>query len=574
MKKVIERKDIKKDFKIMMTALLTGVIFLSSCKLDQKITTDSSSYNSGDPVTTITDVNGETIVIDPTTMTDVNGSVISTNPTETTVVEDLRADYIFDLKNFDTVITRTGEQYSIEDCVFLEDGKVLITTDYGTDTGIVSYLDNLELYNTDVDASIEYKDDESFKSSGYYNYFEYLKVEDNRRLVREEQELINAYDVKMGNIDCVILRYQDENGNLVEKLVKKDSIVLKNKVLDSTIIETNYGEALSIDEAYDAYKSYYPEDKNLETYTEVKAYLDQETERTYFVGTNKDGEQIEFNMPIEKVALKTTSKIEIPETAVDMGINVEGVYTQIYFQNYSSPTYGKEIEKAYIDKDLIYITYKDIDQMTITHVDATQITDPIEDQLRTCFELEELELKQGMYYNLPQDDILGTKGAGNKILKIGDNYFYFMTLGGNVKWLASTRQFNLTTEIKVGLDNGKYPAEFIEMPQEVEVMKYIQGVDRELEEKYQKTMGTFQNQLSKYRYFEDGNGNQYIEYRYKIWNPDTNEFIFETEPSFVYPADQFVFDGISLTKFKTEGVPIFDLSNDIDEISTNNGISK
>ncbi|NLD79055.1 MAG: hypothetical protein GX641_01825, partial [Mollicutes bacterium] len=168
MKKVIERKDIKKDFKIMMTALLTGVIFLSSCKLDQKITTDSSSYNSGDPVTTITDVNGETIVIDPTTMTDVNGSVISTNPTETTVVEDLRADYIFDLKNFDTVITRTGEQYSIEDCVFLEDGKVLITTDYGTDTGIVSYLDNLELYNTDVDASIEYKDDESFKSSGYY----------------------------------------------------------------------------------------------------------------------------------------------------------------------------------------------------------------------------------------------------------------------------------------------------------------------------------------------------------------------------------------------------------------------
>ncbi|NLD79421.1 MAG: hypothetical protein GX641_03755, partial [Mollicutes bacterium] len=259
---------------------------------------------------------------------------------------------------------------------------------------------------------------------------------------------------------------------------------------------------------------------------------------------------------------------------VDMGINVEGVYTQIYFQNYSSPTYGKEIEKAYIDKDLIYITYKDIDQMTITHVDATQITDPIEDQLRTCFELEELELKQGMYYNLPQDDILGTKGAGNKILKIGDNYFYFMTLGGNVKWLASTRQFNFTTEIKVGLDNGKYPAEFIEMPQEVEVMKYIQGVDRELEEKYQKTMGTFQNQLSKYRYFEDGNGNQYIEYRYKIWNPDTNEFIFETEPSFVYPADQFVFDGISLTKFKTEGVPIFDLSNDIDEISTNNGISK
>jgi len=206
MKKVISRKEALKNLKLLMTGLLTGVIFLTSCKLDQKITTDSSSYNSGNPGTTITDVNGETIVIDPTTMTDVNGSVISTNPTETTVVEDLRADYVFDLKNFDTVITRTGEQYSIEDCVFLEDGKVLITTDYGTDTGIVSYLDNLELYNTNLDSSIEYKDDESFKSSGYYNYFEYLKVEDNRRLIREEQALINAYDVKMGNIDFVILR--------------------------------------------------------------------------------------------------------------------------------------------------------------------------------------------------------------------------------------------------------------------------------------------------------------------------------------------------------------------------------
>ncbi|NLC88269.1 MAG: hypothetical protein GX682_05850, partial [Clostridiaceae bacterium] len=344
MKKVIERKDIKKDFKIMMTALLTGVIFLSSCKLDQKITTDISSYNNNS-ITTITDVNGETIIVDPTTMTDVNESVISTNPTETTVVEDLRADYVFDLKNFDTVITRTGEQYSIEDCVFLEDGKVLITTDYGTDTGIVSYLDNLELYNTNLDLSIEYKDDESFKSAGYYNYFEYIRVEDNRRFVREEQALINAYDIKIGNTDCIILRYQDENGNLVEKLVKKDSIVLKNKVLDPTIIESNYGEALSIDEAYDAYKSYYVEDKNLETYTEVKAYLDQETERAYFIGTNKDGEQIEMNIPISKIALKSNTKIEIPETAVDMGINVPGVYTQIYFQNYSSPTYGKEIEK-------------------------------------------------------------------------------------------------------------------------------------------------------------------------------------------------------------------------------------
>lgn len=205
--------------------------------------------------------------------------------------------------------------------------------------------------------------------------------------------------------------------------------------------------------------------------------------------------------------------------------------------------------------------------MTITHVDATQITDPIEDQLRTCFELKELESKRGMYYNLPNDDILGTKGAGNKIFKIGDNYFYFMTLGGNVKWLVSTRQFNFTTEIQYDLDNGKYPAEFIEMPQEVEVMKYIQGVDRELEEKYQKKMGARQNQLSKYRYFEDGNGNLYVECRLNLWNPDTNEFIYEIDTSYIYPAEQFVFKGISLTKFKEEGTPIFDMRQGIDTVS-------
>ena len=570
MKKVISRKEALKNLKLLMTGLLTGVIFLTSCKLDQKITTDSSSYNSGNPGTTITDVNGETIVIDPTTMTDINGSVISTNPTETTVVEDLRADYVFDLKNFDTVITRTGEQYSIEDCVFLEDGKVLITTDYGTDTGIVAYLDNLELYNTNLDLSIEYKDDESFKSSGYYNYFEYLRVEDNRKLIREEQALINAYDVKIGNIDCVILRYQDINGNLVEKIVKKDSIILKNKVLDSTTIENNYGEALSIDEAYDAYKSYYPEDKNLETYTEVKAYLDQETERAYFIGTNKDGEQIEMNMPISKIALKSNTKIDIPETAVDMGINVEGVYTQIYFQNYSSPTYGKEIDKAYIDKDMIYITYKDSEQMTITHVDGTQIVDPMNNQLRTCFELEELELKRGMYYNLPQREHLGTGGNGNKTLNIGENYFYFMTIGGGVSYLVSTRQFNFTTSIKSDLDNGVYPEELIDLPQEVEVTNYIQGVESEKE----KEVKSFRSEVGKYRYFEDYNHNPYIECRSFVYNLDDGSLYAEAADSTIYPAEQFVFNGINLTKFKTEGVPIFDLSQDIDEVSINNGISK
>ena len=511
MKKVISRKEALKNLKLLMTGLLTGVIFLTSCKLDQKITTDSSSYNSGNPVTTITDVNGETIIIDPTTITDINGSVISTNPTETTVVEDLREDYVFDLKNFDTVITRTGEQYSIEDCVFLEDGKILITTDYGTDTGIVAYLDNLELYNTNLDSSIEYKDDESFKSSGYYNYFEYLRVEDNRRLVREEQELINAYDVKIGNIDCVILRYQDINGNLVEKLVKKDSIVLKNKVLDSTIIESNYGEALSIDEAYDAYKSYYVEDKNLETYTEVKAYLDQETKRAYLIGTNKDGEQIEMNIPISKVALKSNTKIEIPETAVDMGINVPGVYTQIYFQKYSSPTYGNEIGKAYIDKDLIYITYKDIDQMTITHVDGTQIVDPMNNQLRTCFELEELEKAKTMYYNLPQREYLGTADNGYKMLKISENYFYFMTIGGGVSCLVSTRQFNFNTSIKSDLDNGVYPETFVDLPHEVEVTNYIQGVDSEEEKAYPK----FKPEVYQFRYFEDYKHNPYICYNFE-----------------------------------------------------------
>ena len=481
-----------------------------------------------------------------------------------TPTPDPRVPYVFDLKNFDTIVTRTGEQYSIEDCVFLEDGKVLITTDYGTDTGIVSYLDNLELYNTDVDASIEYKDDESFKSSGYYNYFEYLKVEDNRRLVREEQELINAYDVKMGNIDCVILRYQDINGNLVEKLVKKDSIVLKNKVLDSTIIENNYGEALSIDEAYDAYKSYYVEDKNLETYTEVKAYLDQETERAYLIGTNKDGEQIEFNMPISKIALKSNTKIKIPETAVDMGINVPGVYTQIYFQNYSSPTYGKEIEKAYIDKDLIYITYRDIDQMTITHVDATQIVDPMNNQLRTCFELEELDGQRTLNYNVPQDDSFGTGGEYFKILKIGDNYFYFTKANGTEGALLSIGQLNFT--IRIGqhdLDNGVYPKTILEIPQEVDVTNYILGIDSEQEKEYTNK----KIEVTRYRYFEDYNHNLYVEYFTTSIATDSSFTTTKGTVAHIYPAEQIVFDGISLTKFKEEGTPIFDMRQGIDTVS-------
>lgn len=473
-----------------------------------------------------------------------------------------RVPYVFDLANFDTVITRAGEQYAIEDCVFLEDGKVLITTDYGTDTGIVSYLDNLELYNTNIDPSIEYKEDESFKSSGYYNYFEYIRVEENRRLVREEKELINAYDVKIGNIDCIILRYKDETGNLVEKLVKKESIVLKNKVIDAAEIEENYKEALTIEEAYDAYRSYYPEDKIIETYTEVKAYVDQETERTYFIGTNKDGEQIELNMPISKVALKSSSKIEIPETAVDMGINVEGVYTEIYFQSWSSPTLGQEIEKAFIDKDLIYITYRESDQMTITHVDATQITDLEKNQLRTCFEIEELDSAIEMHYNLPQDKFAKINEVSD-VLKIGDNYFYFVTMSGGINWLVSTRQFNFATVTKthLGLENGKYPEELIDLPYEVEVTNYIQGVDSEVEytvnNKYD---GLVKVEIDRYRYFEDINDNLYIEVR-------KGSITGKSDLSKIYPAEQFVFDGISLTKFKEEGVPIFDLSNNIDEVS-------
>jgi hypothetical protein len=484
---------------------------------------------------------------------------------------DPRVPYVFDLKSFDTVTTRTGEQYSIEDCVFLEDGKVLITTDYVTDTGIVAYLDNLELYNTNLDSSIEYKDDESFKSAGYYNYFEYLRVEDNRKLIREEQALINAYDVNIGNIDCVILRYQDVNGNLIEKLVKKDSIVLKNKNLDTNTIQSNYAEALSIDEAYDAYKSYYLEDKNLETYTEVKAYLDQETERAYLIGTNKDGEQIELNIPISKIALKSNSKIDIPETAVDMGINVEGVYTQIYFQNYSSPTYGKEIEKAYIDKDLIYITYKDSDQMTITHVDATQIVDPIENQLRTCFALEELDGERTLTYNVPQDDRVGTGYEYFKMLKIGDNYFYFTKSIGTEGSLISTRQVNFN--IGPGqhdLDNGVYSKIVLEIPQEVDVKNYILGVDSEKEKAYT----NIKLEIDRYRYFEDFNHNLYIELYYINIALNSKFTTTKSTTAFIYPAEQFVFDGINLTKFKTEGVPIFDLSQDIDEVSINNGISK
>lgn len=488
-------------------------------------------------------------------------------PTPTPTPEP-RVPYVFDLKNFDTVVTRAGESYSIEDCTFLEDGKILITTDYENDIGVVAYIDNLEFYNTDPDPAVLYEKDGQVGQANYYRYFEFLQVEGNyNQLVREEQALIDAFDVAIGNTSCLVLRYEDETGTLVEKLVKKDNIVLKNKNPDASIIETQYKDALSLDLAYEAFAHYFPEDKKLQTYTDVRAYIDQEAERAYIFATDPDGQTVEMNLPISKVAFQTETAISIPETAVDMGINVPGVYTEIYFQGFSSPTYSKEIDKAYIDKDLIYITYRDIEQMTITHVDATQITDPIEDQLRTCFELETLEKARGMYYNLPNDDILGTNDDGNKILKIGDNYFYFMTLGGNVKWLASTRQFNFTLSIQTDLDNGKYPAEFIEMPQEVEVMKYIQGVDRGIEEEYQKKMGTFQMQVTKYRYFEDGNGNLYIEYKLVTIKPATNEVVDSTDISKIYPAEQFVFDGVSLTKFKEEGTKIFDMRQGINTVS-------
>lgn len=480
-----------------------------------------------------------------------------------TPTPDPRVPYVFDLKNFDIVTTRTGETYSIEDCMFLEDGKILITTDYENDIGIVAYIDNLEFRNTDPDPSVLFEKDEQVGQANYYRYFEYLRVEDNRRLIREEQELLDAFDVNIGNTPCLVLRYEDETGTLIEKLVKKDSIVLKNKTPDASIIETQYKEALSFDLAYDAFAHYFPEDKKLQTYTDVRAFIDQEAERVYLYATDPDGQTVEMNLPISKIAFQTGTPIPIPETAIDMGINVPGVYTQIYFQSYGSPTYGKEIEKAYIDKDLIYITYKDIDQMTITHVDGTQIVDPMNNQLRTCFELEELELTRGMYYNLPQREHLGTADNGYKMLKISENYFYFMNLGGGVSCLVSTRQFNFTTSIKHDLDNGEYPEELIDLPQEVEVTNYIQGVDSEKE----KEVKSFRSEVGKYRYFEDYNHNPYIECRSFVYNLDDGSLYAEAAASTIYPAEQFVFDGISLTKFKEEGVPIFDMRQGIDTVS-------
>ncbi len=481
-------------------------------------------------------------------------------PTPTPTPEP-RVPYVFDLKNFDTVVTRAGESYSIEDCTFLEDGKILITTDYENDIGVVAYIDNLEFYNTDPDPAVLYEKDGQVGQANYYRYFEFLQVEGNyNRLVREEQALIDAFDVAIGNTSCLVLRYEDETGTLVEKLVKKDNIVLKNKNPDASIIETQYKDALSLDLAYEAFAHYFPEDKKLQTYTDVRAYIDQEAERAYIFATDPDGQTVEMNLPISKVAFQTETAISIPETAVDMGINVPGVYTEIYFQGFSSPTYSKEIDKAYIDKDLIYTTYKDSEQMTITHVDATQITDPIEDQLRTCFEVKELKNSRAMYYNLPQDEFAKNNGA-SEVLKIGDNYFYFMTLGGDVKWLVSTRQFNFTTGIQYDLDNGVYPKIFIDLPLEVDVKNYILGIDSEVEytvnNKYD---GLVKVEIDRYRYFEDYNHNLYIEVRKGSITDKSNI-------SYIYPAEQFVFDGISLTKFKEEGTKIFDLSQDIDEVS-------
>jgi hypothetical protein len=444
--------------------------------------------------------------------------------------------------------------------MFLEDGKILITTDYENDIGIVAYIDNLELYNTDPDPAVLYEKDEQVGQANYYRYFEYLRIEDNRRLVREEQALLDAFDVTIGSTPCLVLRYEDETGTLIEKLAKKDSIVLKNKNVDASAVATQYTDVLSIDLAYDAFANYFPEDKKLETYTAVQAHLDQDAGRVYLLATDPDGRAVEMNLPLSKIAFQTGTAIPIPETAIDMGINVEGVYTQIYFQGYGSPTYGKEIATAYIDGDLIYATYRDSDQMTITHVDGTQITDPIDDQLRTCFELEEIDIWRGMYYNLPHNEHLGTNDSDNKMINIGDNYFYFISIKGNVDWLVSTRQFCFTTSKKFDLDNGVYPEKFIDLPLEVDVMQYIQGVDSEIEYIVNHKTGLIEVEIIMYRYFKDYNNNLYIEVRKGSIND-------KSEISIVYPAEQIVFDGISLTKFKNEGVPIFDLSQGIDEVS-------
>ena len=492
-------------------------------------------------------------------------------PTPTPTPEP-RVPYVFDLKNFDTVVTRAGESYSIEDCTFLEDGKILITTDYENDIGVVAYIDNLEFYNTDPDPAVLYEKDGQVGQANYYRYFEFLQVEGNyNRLVREEQALIDAFDVAIGNTSCLVLRYEDETGTLVEKLVKKDNIVLKNKNPDASIIETQYKDALSLDLAYEAFAHYFPEDKKLQTYTDVRAYIDQEAERAYIFATDPDGQTVEMNLPISKVAFQTETAISIPVTAVDMGINVPGVYTEIYFQNYSSPTYGKEIEKAYIDKDLIYITYRDIDQMTITHVDATQIVDPMNNQLRTCFELDKLDVGINLRYNVSQEDYVEADGEYFKMLKIGEHYFYFSKSKGTEGSLFSTKQVNFNISYgQHDLDNGVYPKTILEIPQEVDVKNYILGVDSEIERTGQKQ----RLEVYKYRYFEDNNNNPYIEYRISSIGIDSGLIEDSSKLSDVYPAEQFVFDGISLTKFKTEGVPIFDLSQDIDEVSTNNGISK
>ena len=484
-----------------------------------------------------------------------------------------RVPYVFDLKDFDTVVTRAGESYSIEDCSFLEDGKILITTDYENDIGIVAYIDNLELYNTDPDPTVLFFKDEQVGQANYYRYFEYMRVEDNRRLFREEQELLDAFDVNIGNTPCLVLRYEDETGTLIEKLVKKDSIVLKNKTPDASIIETQYKEALSFDLAYDAFAHYFPEDKKLQTYTDVRAFIDQEAERIYLYATDPDGQTVEMNLPISKIAFQTESPVSIPETAVDMGINVEGVFTHIYFQGYGSPTYGKEIASAFIDGDLIYATYRDSDQMTITHTDATQIVDPIENQLRSCFDLVDwYDDGRLMYYNLPFASFV-RKGEDNDILIINGRTFYFTDPVEATGWLVSTRQFFFTVYHSHDLDTDDSPAAYIECDKEVEFKRIHFGIEltdpSSAVESKDVTCAhiSVDMEVYKYRFFEDINHNPYFESMMLTAPLDTSMATKKYEHLNVFPAEQIYISGVQLTVFKESGVPIFDMRQGIDTVS-------
>jgi hypothetical protein len=198
--------------------------------------------------------------------------------------------------------------------------------------------------------------------------------------------------------------------------------------------------------------------------------------------------------------------------------------------------------------------------MTITHVDGTQIVDPMNNQLRTCFELEELDGSRNLMYNVPNDDRVGTNGYYKK-LKIGDNYFYFTKSKGTEGILFSTKQVNFNTSKGHDLDNGVYPKIFIDLPLEVDVKNYILGVDSDIEKKY----NTIKVEITSCRYFEDYKHNPYIEMvKSSIKNDGTYK---KNAVAFVYPAEQFVFKGISLTKFKEEGTPIFDMRQGIDTVS-------